>query len=208
MIPGLVLAAVGDAVTVMMNLASGRPAGNVLLHVAGYAVNLRGREGFGQIPWFLTCLFVMEIMAYALVRIADGKRFRTGIYAAAALVFLVAGYAYIQRAGAYRAAVGRGCCSGPVPVLRAGHDRAERRQTVRECDAAADHDPAGCGAPRNGHGGQCRSGRGYQPVYEPVRQFRMLRGGVRRRCGSGACRMPVTGGALADCRTVPRPVQY
>ena len=39
----------------------------------GIVVNLHGHEGFGSIPWFLTCLFVVEIGGYILLRLS--KRF-------------------------------------------------------------------------------------------------------------------------------------
>lgn len=41
--------------------------------ILGIVVNLRGHEGFGSIPWFLTCLFVVEIGGYILLRLS--KRF-------------------------------------------------------------------------------------------------------------------------------------
>lgn len=93
-IPGLVFAVVGDAIMIVVRLAMGGAAGNLLRRVLGYTVNLRGREGFGQIPWFLTCLFVMEIMAYALVRFAQRRKRPIRVYAFVAVALFLVGYAY------------------------------------------------------------------------------------------------------------------
>lgn len=41
--------------------------------ILGIVVNLRGHESFGSIPWFLTCLFMVEIGGYILLRLS--KRF-------------------------------------------------------------------------------------------------------------------------------------
>ena len=29
--------------------------------LAGYIINMRGHEGYGNVPWFLACLFLVEI---------------------------------------------------------------------------------------------------------------------------------------------------
>jgi len=63
-------------------------------YFAGFCINLRGREGFGQIPWFLTCLFVIELGSYFLVRYADRVRSRLQLYSIAAVIVLIAGYTY------------------------------------------------------------------------------------------------------------------
>lgn len=63
-------------------------------YFAGYCINLRGKEGFGQIPWFLTCLFVIELGGYLLVRCADRARNEIRLYAVVAVATLIIGYAY------------------------------------------------------------------------------------------------------------------
>lgn len=93
-IPGLVLAAIGDCITIIVDVASGGSVGNILIHIAGYAINLRGRAGLGQIPWFLTCVFLMEIMAYVLIQLTKRSSHRLCDYAITAIVFFIVGYAY------------------------------------------------------------------------------------------------------------------
>lgn len=39
----------------------------------GFVVNLRAGRIWGEIPWFLACLFLMEIGAYVLVRVLESR---------------------------------------------------------------------------------------------------------------------------------------
>ncbi|WP_190973826.1 acyltransferase family protein [Bifidobacterium reuteri] len=68
--------------------------GQYLHWLLGIIVNLRGHPGFGNIPWFLTCLFLIEVFGYCLVRITE-RAFRsdmTLVVIAAAL--LLSGWLY------------------------------------------------------------------------------------------------------------------
>ena len=57
---------------------------------AGYLINLRGREGFGVLPWFLTCLFIMEIGGYILLRCLDRFGWQGGRHRNIALIAVTA----------------------------------------------------------------------------------------------------------------------
>lgn len=63
-------------------------------YFAGYCINLRGRENFGQIPWFLTCLLMIELGGYILARYAAHVHDAIRLYAVVSVVALVVGYAY------------------------------------------------------------------------------------------------------------------
>lgn len=63
-------------------------------YLLGYVINLRGREGFGSIFWFLVCLFVIEIAGFVLAKLATKTRKPDVLIGAAALAALVVGYLY------------------------------------------------------------------------------------------------------------------
>lgn len=97
LIPGLFLSVVPFFVERLISVALGGERwsiGRYLTWFVGYAVNLRGREGFGSIPWFLVSLFVIEIGGYVLlravarVRLDGGRRFAALILASTVLLAL------------------------------------------------------------------------------------------------------------------------
>lgn len=100
LVPGLFLAIVPFVIERLIALVNGKRWGGVeyLRWFAGYAINLRGREGFGAIPWFLTCLFVMELGGYVVLRMLDRlqlKKRRCDIaLAGITLISLTAGWLY------------------------------------------------------------------------------------------------------------------
>lgn len=102
LIPGLFLSVVPFLIERLISVALGGErwslGGGYLKWFAGYAINLRGREGFGSIPWFLVCLFVIEIGGYVLLRavtslgLDGGRRFVALILVSA--VLLAVGWLY------------------------------------------------------------------------------------------------------------------
>lgn len=94
-IPGFILSIIPFVIerllTFQSNPWSGKQYGIFLF---GYLVNLRGRSGFGQIPWFLACLFVIEIMAYMLSRWTENKKNVGAAYICVAALFFAIGYGY------------------------------------------------------------------------------------------------------------------
>lgn len=92
-IPGLVLSVVPFLVQILF-LREFHSLLWCARYFAGYFINLRGKEGFGQIPWFLTCLFVIELGGYVLVRCAEHARSRIRLFAVVAVIALIVGYAY------------------------------------------------------------------------------------------------------------------
>ncbi|MBW3091715.1 acyltransferase family protein [Bifidobacterium sp. 82T10] len=99
-VPGLFLSVVPFLVERLIGLLHGEtwsPAA-YLTWFAGYAINLRGHDGFGVIPWFLTCLFMMEVGGYALLRFLDrfglrGRR-RDAALVVAAVIAVTLGWTY------------------------------------------------------------------------------------------------------------------
>lgn len=63
-------------------------------YLFGYLINLRGHEGFGSIPWFLVCLFVIELVGFVLARLAMKTRKPDVLIGAAAFAALAVGYLY------------------------------------------------------------------------------------------------------------------
>lgn len=99
-IPGVFLSVVPFFVERAIGIARGDSwnAAQYARYFAGYVINLRGREGFGVIPWFLSCLFLMEIGGYVLIRIVnylrlDGMR-RVTLLGVVAVVSLAVGWMY------------------------------------------------------------------------------------------------------------------
>lgn len=96
-IPGLVFGllfgplqwALNASITAHVGLPS-----NGVKWLLGFVVNLRGRESMGEIPWFLTCLFLMEIGAYALVRVFDSRECEIPVLIGVAVLTSLAGYGY------------------------------------------------------------------------------------------------------------------
>ncbi len=59
---------------------------------ANFAINLRGQ--FCEIPWFLACLFVIEIGGYALLRLCEHIHSSDWLMGALALACILIGYGY------------------------------------------------------------------------------------------------------------------
>ncbi len=72
-LPGVFFTAVPFAVERVIGIISGNiwNAKDYVRWFLGLAINLRGREGFGSIPWFLACLFTVEIGGYMLLRLVE-----------------------------------------------------------------------------------------------------------------------------------------
>lgn len=92
-IPGVVLTVVPFIITELMGLGTGE-FDNYPKYALGFAVNLRSHYGFGELPWFLSCLFLMEIGAYVLQTVAQRINRIMTTYAVVAVVTLIGGYAY------------------------------------------------------------------------------------------------------------------
>ena len=92
-IPGLVLSVVPFLIQIPFQ-GGAHSLSWYVQYFAGYCINLRGRENLGQIPWFLTCLFIIELGGYALVRYAACVCDTIRLYAAVSVVTLVVGYTY------------------------------------------------------------------------------------------------------------------
>lgn len=92
-IPGLVLSVVPFLIQVAFQ-RDVHSLGWYAKYFIGYCVNLRGKEGFGQIPWFLTCLFIIELGGYILVRCTQRVQNTIRAYAVVSIATLVVGYAY------------------------------------------------------------------------------------------------------------------
>ena len=94
--PGLFFAVVPFAVERLIRTAFGDmwSLDAYVKWVAGYVINMRGHEGFGDIPWFLACLFLVEIGGYVLLRLADRFRFPEWAFVAIGVASVLIGYAY------------------------------------------------------------------------------------------------------------------
>lgn len=62
--------------------------------ILGIAVNLRGHEGFGSIPWFLACLFILEIGGYILLRLSKCVSLPEWAFIVIGTVSILIGYLY------------------------------------------------------------------------------------------------------------------
>lgn len=96
-IPGLIFGMLALPLQWVLNVLTAAFAGlpaNGVKWVLGFIVNLRGREGMGGIPWFLTCLFLMEICAYVLVHILESREYKIPVLAGVAVLTSLIGYEY------------------------------------------------------------------------------------------------------------------
>lgn len=96
-IPGLVFGMLSLPLQWVLNELTTEYVGlpsNGVKWLLGFVVNLRGREGMGEIPWFLTCLFLMEIGAYVLVRVLDSRECEVPVLVGVAVVISLIGYGY------------------------------------------------------------------------------------------------------------------
>lgn len=96
-IPGLVFGMLSLPLQWVLNASTTVYVGllsNDVKWLLGFVVNLRGRGGMGEIPWFLACLFLMEIGAYVLVRILDFPEGKMPVLAGAAVLTSLVGYMY------------------------------------------------------------------------------------------------------------------
>lgn len=66
---------------------------NAVRWLLGLAVNLRG-GGLAEIPWFLACLFVMEIGAYVVLRVIGSRDHDIAMLAGLAVLTSLIGYGY------------------------------------------------------------------------------------------------------------------
>ena len=62
--------------------------------VVGYFLNMRGHEGWGYIPWFLACLFLIEIGGYVLLRLVARWHIPEWALAGVGIAGILIGYAY------------------------------------------------------------------------------------------------------------------
>jgi len=62
--------------------------------MVGYVINMRGHEGLGNIPWFLVCLFLVELGGYVLLRAASRFHFGEQAFAVIGVASVLIGYAY------------------------------------------------------------------------------------------------------------------
>ena len=94
--PGLFFAVVPFAIERIVRTVIGDAwtLGAYAKWVAGYAINMRGREGYGDIPWFLTCLFLIEVGGYVLLKLTGRFHFLEWEFVAVGVVSVVIGYAY------------------------------------------------------------------------------------------------------------------
>ncbi|RSX51153.1 acyltransferase family protein [Bifidobacterium callimiconis] len=92
-IPGVLLAVIPFIITELAGLGTGEFQ-SYPKYALGFLVNLRSHYGFGELPWFLSCLFLMEIGAYVLVTVARRIDHIEAVYAVMAGVTLIVGYAY------------------------------------------------------------------------------------------------------------------
>lgn len=96
-IPGLVFGMLSLPLQWILNALTTAYAGlpsNGVKWLLGFVVNLRGREGMGEIPWFLACLFLMEIGAYVLVRVFDSREYEVPVLVGVAVLTSLVGYGY------------------------------------------------------------------------------------------------------------------
>lgn len=95
-IPGIFFAVVPFAIERVIGIISG----NIWTVKAyaewflGLAVNLRGHEGFGSIPWFLVCLFVVEIGGYILLRFSERFNLSEWTFVGVGIASILIGYLY------------------------------------------------------------------------------------------------------------------
>ena len=70
-VPGIFFAIAPFIIERVIGMLSGKTwtANAYLKWILGIVINLRGHEGLGSIPWFLACLFVVEIGGYILLRL-------------------------------------------------------------------------------------------------------------------------------------------
>lgn len=94
--PGVFFAVVPFAITRVIGTISGDVWGmkTYAKWFLGLAVNLRGHEGFGSIPWFLVCLFVVEIGGYILLRLFERVPSSTTAFVGIGITSILIGYMY------------------------------------------------------------------------------------------------------------------
>ena len=62
--------------------------------LAGYIINMRGHEGYGNVPWFLACLFLVEIGGYVLLRLSERLWDSEWVFMVFGAISIFIGYAY------------------------------------------------------------------------------------------------------------------
>ncbi len=95
-IPGVFFAVVPFAIERVIGIISGNTwnAKAYAEWFLGLAVNLRGHEGFGSIPWFLVCLFVVEIGGYILLHISERFDLSEWTFVGIGIASILIGYLY------------------------------------------------------------------------------------------------------------------
>ena len=94
--PGIFFAVIPFARERVIGMFSGRvwTAKAYAEWVLGIVINLRGHEGFGSIPWFLACLFVVEIGGYILLRLSKRVSLPEWAFIGIGVVSMLIGYLY------------------------------------------------------------------------------------------------------------------
>lgn len=138
--------------------------------ILGIAVNLRGHEGFGSIPWFLACLFILEIGGYILLRLSKCVSLPEWAFIVIGTVSILIGYLY----SAFIHIVlpwGTDIALSMFGFFVFGYVMRGHRETLEHVMRPSHHHHCGGAAGDRNHAECTTSG---QRIHEHVRQHRLL----------------------------------
>lgn len=180
--PGVFFAVVPFAITRVIGTISGDVWGmkTYAKWFLGLAVNLRGHEGFGSIPWFLVCLFVVEIGGYILLRLFERVPSSTTAFVGIGITSILIGYMYsifIHIVLPWEADI----ALSMFGFFVFGYAMRDHREEIEHCGASP---RSHCLSGAAGGSEYAELSTTGQRVYEHVRQHRILPGrGILRHVG-------------------------